>query len=140
MYASAGRLPGANVSVASPEVTLPPVAATIRTDPAGAGGSGPLPGTAAGSEGCVSTLVSVVAPSLAGGAIHGGVEETTAGPSVDVATPDGTVAADPRSLAGVEPAVEPLAPVPVDTVSVVVAGALVATLALPPVIVARYHR
>lgn len=61
-YASAGRLPGAKVRVAGPELTEPPSAAVISTDPAG--GLGPLPGTAAGSVGAESRLVSETAPSL----------------------------------------------------------------------------
>ena len=68
-YASSGRLPGANVSVASPEVTVPPWADVISTEPEG-GGPRPLPGTAAGSVADGSTLVSAVAPSDGGGAIE----------------------------------------------------------------------
>jgi hypothetical protein len=64
-YASAGRLPGAKVNVASPEVTLPPAAALINTEPAG--GPRALPGSAAGSPGPGVALWRVVAPSDAGG-------------------------------------------------------------------------
>jgi hypothetical protein len=66
-YASLGSEPGANVKVAFEDVTVPPVAALISTEPAG--GPRALPGVAAGSGGASVVLVSVVAPSDGGGEI-----------------------------------------------------------------------
>jgi hypothetical protein len=67
-YASLGNESGKNVKVAFEDVTVPPVAALINTDPAG--GPRALPGVPAGSGGATVVLVSVVAPSDGGGAIE----------------------------------------------------------------------
>src|SRR3954452_6021389 len=51
MYASLGRLPGAKVRLASPDVTVPPSAARISTEPDGGGARGD-PGAGEGSGAC----------------------------------------------------------------------------------------
>src|SRR5579875_192203 len=115
-YASAGRLPGANVSVAAPEVSVPPAVAEIRVAPAGAvfrvalagavfrvapagGGPRPLPGVAAGSFGVGSMPVRLLAPSEGGGVSPSAPAALATPPPPDVPAPATPVgAAAPRSL------------------------------------------
>src|SRR5579875_2226600 len=97
-YASAGRLPGANVSVAAPEVSVPPAVAEIRVAPAGAGPR-PPPGVAAGSFGVGSMPVRLLAPSEGGGVSPSAPAALATPPPPDVPAPATPVgAAAPRSL------------------------------------------
>jgi hypothetical protein len=110
------------VSVAAPEVTVPPWMAVINTEPSG-GGPRPLPGVAAASIGVASALVKLVAPSDAGGAMASELS-AVAGSLPPWALPAATAALEAATVSLVEPAPPATAAGPVESVgtSIVAAG------------------
>jgi hypothetical protein len=89
-YASAGRLPGANVSVAAPAVIEPPEAASIRTGPKVIGGPRAL-AVPSGAE-ATASLVEAVKAALAGGAATDAEDGALAAPDETAAAAGVTAA------------------------------------------------
>ena len=124
---SSGRtsVPSSAVTTRSfPDTWMATVAAALTSHTL-AGGSGPLPGTAAGSGGCRLTLVSALAPSDGGGAIASDAPADAAlGPPTEPTPAPLDAGAPVRSIGGASapPAPAASAPVAADAAVAVVIG------------------